>query len=367
MVAPIRGTVAPRGDRGSRPVSTSPPSPPSSVPPYRHDGPVLVSVVVPTRNRCALLARALDAHAAQDYGNFEVILVDDGSDDGTPELLQTFASDHPNLRFTHLRNDPARGANPSRNRGIAASAGAIVALADDDSIPAPDWISKLVAAFDSPQVAAVAGEVEDPPPRNIYDLTFRGTHHVAGRVHATRLVGCNMAVRREFLDGALDEDRAGPSRDTTVSGRGDEEGLFLRIKAAGYEVHVARDAVVLHEHFYTRRSFYRQAFKGGGSSARLGYKYHLSPRWELLCLAAGWALAPVGLWLPPAWLGSGTAFGLFLAAVLYNEVARKRKTPLQTLRIFPTLMGYYHVRTAGYLRQWARFLRGVDRLERVRL
>lgn len=328
-------------------------------------------MVVPTRNRQNILGRALAAMAAQDYPNFELIVVDDASDDGTRELLARAGDAYPALRLTVLRNEPQVGANPSRNRAIQAATGEIVAFADDDSLAAPDWLTRLVAAFTSDRVAAVVGHVDDPAPRNVYDLAFRGTHIVYGRgpdgIQATRLVGCNMAVRREFLAGALDEDRARPSADTTVSGRGDEEGLFLRIRSRGYEVHVVRDAVVLHEHFYSRRSFYRQAYRSGGSTARLGYKYHLAPRWELLALAGGWSLVPAALLFPPAWLGSVAAFGLFFAANVYNEIVRKRKTPGQLLRAFAVLLGYYHVRTAGYLRQALRLRLGLDRLDRVRL
>ena len=107
----------------------------------------------------------------------------------------------------------------------------------------PDWLEKILAGFDSPRVAAVTGMVEDPPPTNLYELTLKGLHRVHGKVHANRLIAGNMCIRRgPLFECRLDEDRpAQPmakdgTPDVTVSGRGDEEGLFLRLRAAGYEV-----------------------------------------------------------------------------------------------------------------------------------
>jgi glycosyltransferase involved in cell wall biosynthesis len=328
----------------------------------------LVSVVIPSRNRADMLLRCLDALAAQTYPAIELVVVDDASSDDTQAALARFAEQHPRLGLIALQNSPQRGANPSRNRGIAASHGSLVAFEDDDCIAEPGWIEALVRGFVSERVGAVTGIVLDPEPRNIFDLAFRGTHRVYGEVHATRLIAGNMCVRRELLTGKLDEDRAAVSSDLSVSGRGDEEDLFLKLKAEGYEVRVAHDARVLHVHYYTRRTFFRQAWKSGGSAAKVGYKYHLRPRVELLCLAGGYAFA-LGAWVNPVCLlPSAACFGAFAAgALVYNEIWRKKKTPGEALRAAPALAAYYHVRAAGYLLQYARLLLGIDRLERVSL
>ena len=246
--------------------------------------------------------------------------------------------------------------------------GEFVAFADDDCIAQPDWLERLMGGFVSDRVAAVTGRVDDPTPTNIYELTFKGTHRVYGCVHATRLVGGNMCVRRRLLDEfVLDEDRAGAAADVNVSGRGDEEGLFLRLRAAGYEQRVVHDAVVLHEHYYTGRTFFRQAYKGGTSSARLGYKYYLRPRVELVPLLLAYLLLPL-CWLGAVWLLVPAACAaLFLAAITYNELWRKRKTIFETLITFPVLLAYYHARLAGYVVQLLRLYTGREKIERVRL
>ncbi len=328
----------------------------------------LVSVIVPTRNRADKIEECLEALARQTYPDLEVVVIDDASTDDTQDALARFRARHPGMALTVLLNAPQRGANPSRNRGIAASRGQLIAFEDDDCIAEPEWIAQLVAGFVSDQVGAVTGIVLDPRPKNIYDLAFRGTHRVYGKVHATRLIAGNMCVRRELLAGKLDEDRAAVSADLSVSGRGDEEDLFLKLKAEGYEIRVAHAARVLHVHYYTRKAFYRQAWTGGTSAARLGYKYHLKPRPELLCLAGGYLFGASAPLNPLNAVPSALCFGAFAGATLgYNEIVRKKKTVFEALRVAPVMTAYYHVRTAGYLTQYARFLLGRERIDRVRL
>ena len=312
-----------------------------------------VSVVIPTRNRRRALERCLVSLAVQSYKRYEVIVVDDCSSDDTPQFLEQFSTEarHTNIRW--LRNQPQIGANPSRNRAVRESQADFIAFGDDDIIASPDWLERLMAGFVSDRVAAVTGRVDNIKPRNIYELTLKGTQRVYGRIHATRLVGCNMCIRRDLLfKYGFDEDRATVSSDVSVSGRGDEDGLYLMLQDAGYEQRVIHDAVVVHDHPHSRRTFFRQAYRGGRAAARLARKFHLRPRIELLALLLAYLTLPVGFVAPRAWPVPAGLAGCFLAAVLYNDLLRKRKTPLEILITFPLLMCYYHARLAGYVLQW---------------
>ncbi len=333
-----------------------------------------VSVVVPTFNRRQILERCVEALAAQTYSNYEVIIVDDGSTDDTPRFLEQFAASHPELDFRYSRNEPNLGANPSRNLGIRKATGEFIALQDNDCIADPDWIEQLLRGFTSERVAVVVGRVESPPPSNIYELTFKGTLRVPGPGIANRLVSCNMCVRRELmLKYMFDDDRAAQARnpdgtvDVTVSGRGDEEGLYLMLRAAGYEQRVVPEAVVLHEHRYTGRSFFKQAFRGGRSAARLVYKYYLPPRLDMLPFMLTYLTLP--LLLSDRWFAAVPVFFFAgaLAAVTYNDLARKGKSIGETLRSFPMLLVYYHVRLAGYVTESARLRLRRSMIQRVRL
>jgi glycosyltransferase involved in cell wall biosynthesis len=114
-----------------------------------------VSVVVNTFNRAKSLQLTLEALRHLDYPQFEVIVVAGPSDDSTDAVLDAY---HPDLE---VRRCPDRNLSTSRNIGIAAAGGEIVAFIDDDAYPDPRWLDHLVPAFDDPEVAAAGGPVWD--------------------------------------------------------------------------------------------------------------------------------------------------------------------------------------------------------------
>ena len=326
--------------------------------PARAAGPLppRVSVVIATCNRAVPLRKCLESLAAQSFDRYEVIVVDDGSRDDTPAQLAEMARRHSAMRLSVVVNETNQGANPSRNRAIRRARGELVAFIDDDCIADRAWLEHLVEPFGDDRVAAVTGTVQSAAPRNLYDLTLKGTQRVAGRRRASRLVGCNMCVRRRVLrQHMLDEDRAdaaspnGPGPDMSVSGRGDEEGLFIEIGRAGYEQLLAAEARVLHVHHHGRSSFFKQAYRSGQAAARLVYKYCLPPRLDMLPFLLAYATTPLGLWGRPWSAVPLCFFAAAVAAILYNDLVRKRKTVWETLVTFPLLLSYYHVRLAGYV------------------
>lgn len=106
-----------------------------------HDRPPLVSVVVPTFNRAGQLAQAIDSVLAQTYPHWELIVVDDGSQDETPRLLATYSQ-----RIRTIRQEN-RGVSAARNRGILAAGGEFIALLDSDDYWLPDKLAAQVALF----------------------------------------------------------------------------------------------------------------------------------------------------------------------------------------------------------------------------
>ena len=109
-----------------------------------HDGDAaLVSVVIPTRNRCHRLSRALASAREQTWGNLEIIVVDDGSSDGTPEMLRRLSAE--DSRVHVVRNDPAVGGAAARNRGIEAARGRWIAFLDDDDRWLPHKVERQLA------------------------------------------------------------------------------------------------------------------------------------------------------------------------------------------------------------------------------
>ncbi len=322
-----------------------------------------VSIVLPTCDRADITRRCLLALAAQTFPDLEIIVVDDGSRDETPAMLERFAAEHPDLRLTVLRNETNRGANASRNRGVQAATGDLVAFLDSDCIAAPDWVEQLVAGFSDARVGAVTGLVLDPPPRTVYDLSFRGTHRVARAGPARRLVAGNLAVRREPLlacmwaeNGRLPPKREDGQPDVSFSGACDEESLAIDLAAAGWSLLARPEAIVLHEHHYDRRSFFRQAYHGGRAAADFVRRHRLPPRLDMLPFMLAWGTLPAAVVVVAttpvtAWvlLVPAAFFALAIAAITYNDLVLKGKTAGETLRSFPVLLAYYHVRLVGYL------------------
>jgi glycosyltransferase involved in cell wall biosynthesis len=100
-----------------------------------------VSVIMPCHNAGKWVADAIGSVLAQTYGNFELIVVDDGSKDASWEILQTFASD-PRVRL--LRNDSNIGQSASANRGYAEAKGDYIKFFDADDLLSHDFLEAQV-------------------------------------------------------------------------------------------------------------------------------------------------------------------------------------------------------------------------------
>lgn len=101
----------------------------------------VVSVVIPTKDRADMLGATLDSVLAQSYAAWQLIVVDDGSRDATPELLERYAHDE---RVVLLRHQTARGVAAARNTGLAAATGTYVAYLDSDNTWFPDFLELMV-------------------------------------------------------------------------------------------------------------------------------------------------------------------------------------------------------------------------------
>lgn len=105
------------------------------------EGP-LISVVLPTRDRCELLARAIASVKAQTYSGWELLVIDDGSSDGTAQMLAADGDE----RVCSFRAS-AGGVCAARNVALEHARGKLIAYLDDDNTMHPQWLKSVAWAF----------------------------------------------------------------------------------------------------------------------------------------------------------------------------------------------------------------------------
>lgn len=116
---------------------------------------ILVSVVVPVYNVEKFLPQCVDSLLAQTHPNLEIILVDDGSTDGSGNVCNSYAACNGNIRVIHQKN---AGLSAARNTGIAAAKGAYIGFVDSDDFVAPQMYRSLLEAAMTHQMSvAVCG------------------------------------------------------------------------------------------------------------------------------------------------------------------------------------------------------------------
>lgn len=121
---------------------------------------LLVSVIIPTRDRLSRLQRAIASVERQTYANWEIIVVDDGSVDATPEFLAGLED----KRIRRFRAD-GRGGEAARNMALRHAEGKIIAYLDDDNFMHEDWLKSVVWGFTQrPEADVLYGAfmVDDP-------------------------------------------------------------------------------------------------------------------------------------------------------------------------------------------------------------
>ncbi len=197
----------------------------------------LVSVVIPTHRRLALLARCLDALSVQsvDAADFEIIIADDANDPTTRDLVRRYgARITSRLRYVPV-DGPRHGPAAARNRGWRAAMSPIVAFTDDDTIPARDWLRAVIEGFDNARLQGAWGSVRVPLRRRPTDY-----ERDAAGLERAGFVTANCFVRREVLEAVDGFDEA-----FSAAWREDSD-LYFRLLDHGLIVAHLPDAVVTH-------------------------------------------------------------------------------------------------------------------------
>lgn len=225
-------------------------------------GPAAITVVVPALNAEATLEAQLKSLDAQRTARrFEVVVVDNGSTDGTAELVAAFDASSFSLRTVE---EARRGINSARNAGIH-QAGNLVLLCDADDEVHPDWLEQLVAGLQAGRW--VGGSVDylglnTARTREIWGVGERSNYLVTDP-YDDRTLGCNCGFYRSMWEelGGFDVELSGAG--------GDEKEFFMRAYGAGYRFEHVPAAVVSYRLRPGVRSFARQRFRHGRNRIRM--------------------------------------------------------------------------------------------------
>lgn len=158
-----------------------------------------VTVIICTRNRPACLKSCLEGVKALDPAADEILVVDNTAGDAETKAI----ADEFSARYVV---EPAKGLSRARNRGLSESRTEIVAYIDDDALPRPDWLGRLLSPFEDPEVAAVTGRVVAPEgdegePESPLIVSNKVVHWFEIATFGGLGLGSNMALRRSACQG----------------------------------------------------------------------------------------------------------------------------------------------------------------------
>lgn len=224
------------------------------------DSPI-ASVIIPTRNRLQALERCLDALASQTLptSSFEVIAVDDGSEPALFFEPARWASKF-ELKLIRQENTGPAGA---RNRGVFEARGEFLAFTDDDCLPTPTWLEKLVAALREKPTAMVGGSTFNGLKNDLFAETSQlilemvYEHFNRNPANAYFFASNNIACRtdRYLASGGFDADFDSPAAE--------DREFCDRWRMQGRPLVWEKNALIEHRHAQSPTAFCRLHFRYG--------------------------------------------------------------------------------------------------------
>lgn len=196
----------------------------------------LISVVVCSYNGSGTIEETIKTLCELDYPAKQIIVIDDGSTDATPEIAARYP-----VELTSTEN---RGLSNARNLGMEQARGEIVAYIDDDAYPDPHWLHYLALAFATQDVGAIGGPNIGPPEDGdiaecVANAPGGPIHVLVGDQVAEHIPGCNMAYRTEKL-------RAIGGFDPQFRVAGDDVDCCWRLMDSGETIGFHAAAMVWH-------------------------------------------------------------------------------------------------------------------------
>lgn len=294
---------------------------------------MFTSVVIPAYQAAAVLPGCLNALRQQtiDCAAYEIIVVDDGSGDGTADAAEQALRDFPAAQV--IRSEHGGPAH-ARNLGAWAAQGDVLLFTDADCEPAPDWLERLVRVLDEPSISGAKGA-----------YATRQRSLVARFVQQEYEERYDHTQRQTTID-FIDTHSAAYRREVFVENRGfdavsfplatvEDQEFSFRLAARGYHFVFVPEARVYHQHTTTLTRYFRRKYRIGHWKMRL-LKRHpgkavrdshtpQSVKAQIILLAASLCSWPAVLWPPvgpPIVIGLWTAYALSMLPFLI-KIARR--------------------------------------------
>jgi glycosyltransferase involved in cell wall biosynthesis len=223
-----------------------------------------VSIIVCSYNGAKTLGECLESLGQLDYPHYEIILVDDGSTDNTPEIAARF----PDVRYIYQTN---HGLSHARNHGAALAKGEIFAYTDSDCMADPDWLYYLLSTLLGGDYGGVGGPNVSPPAQNWIQACVAAapggpSHVLLTDTVAEHIPGCNMAWYRWAFENV-------GGFDPEYHKAGDDVDFCWRVQQAGHAIAFSPTAVVWHHRRFTLRAFRKQQEGYGEAESLLRFKH----------------------------------------------------------------------------------------------
>ncbi len=217
-----------------------------------------VTVLVPAYNEASVIRSTISSALASDYTKLELLVVDDGSVDGTNEIVREEAARDPRVV---LITQPNRGKPAALNHGLAAATGDIVVTIDADTSVNDDAVTKMIRHFADPKVAAVAGNVKVMN-RNKWLTRWQALEYITSQnleKRAFDLLNCIPVVPGAVGAWRTDllRSHGGFSRDTVA----EDTDLTLTLRRHGWKILYDEDAIGYTEVPETVEALIKQRFR----------------------------------------------------------------------------------------------------------
>ena len=247
-----------------------------------------ISVTIATYRRRALLEQVIRAVENQSVprDQYEVIVCDSGSADGTSEMMAGFAAEFPNLRYVDLDVNTLAA---KRNAGVRAARAALVVFLDDDAVPAPGFVAGHLAAHQGRERQFICGDVRFPQAwieKSNY-FRFRNSRHLGPARPEVDLehIPYHMIV---VMNGSFRKDdilhQVGLVSEEFLRYGGEDYEFGYRVAKAGLSIRFAPDAQVEHyEHGGSIRQYMRKLYITSRDSLPVLYRLAPGSRDTALC------------------------------------------------------------------------------------